>query len=62
MEKSTKGVCKVCKGPIVELFEYEYDPTTGPPVYGPASREQQHKVSKGLYCKKCGIKYQFVPD
>ncbi len=60
-EKDTKTICKVCRGPIVELLELEHDPATGPPVYGPASKRQSREVSKGFHCKECGIKYQFPP-
>jgi len=60
--KSKEGICRVCKGTIIESTVYEYDPMTGPPVIGPGYKRQQHKVSKGFYCEKCGIKYQFIPD
>ena len=59
MERSTGRKCEVCGGDIFETFKMEYDPGTGPPVIGPGSRQQFHRVSKGFYCKKCGIKYAF---
>ena len=68
-EKTTKGICKVCKGPIVELFGYKHEHNSDPrgPLYGPGLKKAEDsnkppKVSKGFYCKKCGIKYQFIPD
>lgn len=59
--KLFKGACRVCGGDITEKFIQEYNPMTGPPIIGPASRQQYHYVSKGLYCKQCGVKYEFVP-
>jgi len=29
---------------------------------GPASKNQFHDVSEGYHCKKCGLKYRFVPS
>ncbi len=56
-----KEACKVCGGDITERIVQEYNPVTGPPIIGPGSRQQYHYVSQGLYCKKCGVKYEFVP-
>lgn len=55
------GECRVCKGGIVEKTFIRFDSMTGPPIIGPGSRQQFKKVSDGYYCKKCGIKYEFVP-
>ena len=57
----TEGYCVVCEGRIVELFVEEFDPKTGPPIFGPGSKRQFKEVSKGYYCDHCGLKYQFVP-
>jgi hypothetical protein len=56
-----KGACKVCGGDVTEKIVQEYNPMTGPPIIGPGSRQQYRYVSKGLYCKQCGIRYEFVP-
>jgi len=56
-----KGACKVCGGDVTEKIVQEYNPMTGPPIIGPGSRQQYHYVSKGLHCKQCGVKYEFVP-
>jgi len=58
-----KGACRIpgCGGDITERIVQEYNPMTGPPIFGPGSRQQYHYVSQGLYCKKCGVKYEFVP-
>ena len=61
-EKKTDGVCVVCEGEIVETIVNKYDPLTGPPIIGPGSRNQFHDVSEGFHCKKCGLKYRFVPS
>lgn len=47
--------CIVCHGPIVEKFVYEFVT----PNDWPASPLRNEFVSKGLYCKNCGIKYEF---
>ena len=68
-EKITKGICKVCEGPIVESFGYKHEYNSDPrgPLYGPGLKKAEDfnkplEVSKGFYCKKCGIKYQFIPN
>lgn len=60
-EVKTGTLCKVCGSEIVEGFEELYDPSTGPPIYGPGSRDQIKLESIGYYCSGCGIKYQFLP-
>ena len=61
MERRTDGKCVVCEGEIVEVIEKEFDPMSGPLIIGPGSRQQFHNVSKGYHCKKCGLKYAFIP-
>ncbi len=56
------GVCVVCKGDVVEDRVNEFDASSGPLVFGPASRYQYRKTSKGWYCEDCGLKYQFRPS
>jgi len=51
MEKFTGGKCVVCSGEIVEVIVDEWDDLN----------ERFQEVSKGFYCKKCGLKYAFVP-
>ncbi len=60
MERKTKGKCKACGGPIVEKIESE--PTMSKELIpiGPGSAKYFRQVSKGFYCKKCGIKYEFI--
>lgn len=53
--------CVVCSGKIVADTKIEYDPATGPPIYGPGSRRQFKEKTKGYFCTRCGIKYQFPP-
>ena len=60
--RDTEGRCGVCKGQIVEKVSTEYNPMTGPPVFGPGSKRQFKKVSKGYHCKDCGLKYEFIPN
>ena len=57
-----QGACKVCGGDVTEKIVREFNPMTGPPIIGPGSRQQYSYVSKGLYCKRCGIRYEFVPE
>jgi len=47
--------CIVCTGPVVEKFVYELVT----PADWPASPFRNEFVSKGKYCKNCGIKYEF---
>ena len=61
MEKDTEGKCRVCGGQIVEKIVRERNPATGPPVIGPASKNQFYEASKGFHCKECKIKYESVP-
>jgi len=61
MEKPTEGKCVVCKGQIVEMITSEFNPKFGSLIIGPGSKEQFHEVSQGFHCKKCGLKYAFVP-
>lgn len=53
--------CIVCKsGEVVAEISRVPDPSAGPPVYGPASRDQMKSQSSGFYCAYCGVKYQFI--
>ncbi len=45
--KFTEGRCVVCKGQIIETIVAEFDPKTGPPIFGPGSGRQFKEVSKG---------------
>ena len=47
--------CIVCHGPVVEKLVYEFVT----PADWPASPLRKEFVSKGLYCKDCGLKYEF---
>jgi len=58
---STEGKCVVCGGEIVERRTREFDPMSGPLIFGPGSRRQFKVVNKGLHCSKCGLKYEFLP-
>ena len=61
MEKLTGGKCVVCGGEIVELIdsvENEWD-STMPLV--PDPKKTFRDVSRGLCCRKCGIRYAFLP-
>jgi len=60
-EKPTKDSCGCCGGIIVEKIVKEFDPRTGPLIFGPGSRDQHREVSKGFHCKICGVKYEFIP-
>ena len=59
--KDTEGKCVVCKGQIVETMITEFDPKTGPPIFGPGSKRQFKEVSRGYHCRGCGLKYEFIP-
>lgn len=59
-ERTARGVCKVCKGDVVEKIVIKFDPLSGPPIIGPGSKDQYKKVIEGFYCKNCGLKYEFV--
>lgn len=54
------GVCRVCRGTIVRRTQYARDPYAGLPIIGPGSANQSVRVFD-RFCKKCGIKYEFVP-
>jgi len=56
-----RKACK-CGGDITEDFFLEHNPMSGPPILGPGSKQQRRYTSSGLYCNKCGICYEFVPD
>ena len=58
--KETKCVCVVCEGKIVEKIENEFNPTFGVAIIGPGSLNQFCEISKGFYCKGCGLKYEFL--
>jgi len=58
----TNSECLACKSAIVEKIVSEFDPMSGPLIFGPGSRQQFRKVSKGFYCKQCGLKYEFAPQ
>jgi len=59
--KVFEGACKVCGGDIKEKIVCEYDPATGPPLFGPGSAKQFRDFHRGYYCTRCGIRYEFVP-
>lgn len=54
--------CRIpgCKGDIVETFSLAFDSRTGPPIYGPAGKDQYRTVSNGFHCNECGVKYNFA--
>ena len=49
-----------CGGDIVLHREHRYDPSTGPMIFGPGSKNQIRKY-ESLYCDACGLKYQKLP-
>jgi len=57
----TDGHCVVCGAKIVKVITTEYDPSTGPRIFGPGGRRQYRDVFKGFHCSVCGLKYAFVP-
>lgn len=61
-EKPTDGTCVFCGGEVVEKITNVFDSMFGPPIFGPASRNQYIEVSEGFHCKRCGLKYEFVPQ
>ncbi len=62
--EKTSGICMVCNGEIIERIKRIFDPSLGPQVIGVdgPSNHQFKNVSEGYYCKKCGIKYEFIPQ
>ena len=66
--KIKRGKCASgpCGGNVVEEVwtTREYDPSTGPLIFGPKSEDQYKELNhtSGLFCDRCGIKYQFVPN
>jgi len=56
-----RGTCRTCGGVVVETF---FDAYTRPieliPI-GPASKQYVVRLSGGLYCEECGVKYEFLP-
>jgi len=59
-KKTHAGDCRVCSGPIVREESRVYDPATGPPIFGPGSR-QQFRLKIILYCAACGLSYHHLP-
>ena len=59
-ERPTGKRCRYCGGMIVEKIVKKFDSTTGPMIIGPGSKNQFRKVSKGLHCQSCGLKYEFI--
>lgn len=57
------GTCKVCGSPAKPDVSMQYDPSSGPMIFGPGSRNQIKRVHKGFYCinKECGILYKWAP-
>lgn len=60
-EKTTDGKCGCCGGAIVEKIVNKFDPVTEHLGLGPVSQGQFKKVSEGLHCRNCGLKYAFIP-
>lgn len=57
MEKSTGRKCGLCSGgEVVERFEKELVQ-----VEDSGTESRYKEVSKGFYCKKCGLMYFFPP-
>ena len=61
-EKKTGKPCVVCRCEIVETFLMKFDSRHGPLIIGPGSRNQFSRVSNGLHCSGCGIKYAKLPE
>ena len=57
LTEATPQGCVVCGGDVRERFARRYDPSTGPRIYGPGSRNQVRRVSLGRACERCGIMY-----
>ena len=60
MASPTNGKCPVCGGRIMRDVK-EYNPKSGPLIFGSGSKNQSHEVDHGLYCEKCKIKFQEMP-
>jgi len=60
--EQTQHKCRIpgCSGTIVRKFEQRYDPTSGPPIIGPGSRDQYLRTLVARYCEACGVMY--VPN
>lgn len=56
-----KKACIVCRGDVTEKISEKFNPMTGPMIIGPGSRSQFYFAREGLYCQKCGLKYEFLP-
>jgi len=59
--KLTNGKCRVCGDEILEEINENEFIGFGPPIDGPGGEKQWANISKGFYCKGCGIQYRFVP-
>ena len=59
--KPREGKCRVCGGVVTETYSKQYDPRSGPMIYGPGSRNQYNWTSSGLYCQDCGLSYHKLP-
>jgi len=55
-----KGSCRVCGGDIVEKIVQKSYHRGISDVIGPSSGPQFYDAHEGYYCKKCGLKYEFV--
>ena len=59
-KKEQIGFC-LCRGPIVLLTSYtsEFNPTSGPIIIGPGSRDQFRRVEhQKCFCAGCGLHYE----
>jgi transcriptional regulator with XRE-family HTH domain len=52
--------CVVCEGPLKTTRWQQYDPSTGPMIYGPGSLGQ-YVEHESITCPRCGLRYEHAP-
>ena len=55
------GTCKLCSSKVKPDIVMEFNPSYGPMIIGPGSRNQFRRVHKGFYCtnEECGLIYKY---
>ncbi|OIO32771.1 MAG: hypothetical protein COZ49_02485 [Candidatus Yonathbacteria bacterium CG_4_10_14_3_um_filter_47_65] len=59
-ENRVAGVCRVCRGDVVEVIFRECVVPPNERIFGPGSKEQ-FQIIKSYHCRECGIVYAFPP-